>query len=82
VLLQIEDFWDEIFALLGCYVAYVGILSTFRTNMFHLKSVKQSVKKGFFLDRCNLKNGTDILSRNIGNQLPTYAAQQPRRAKA
>ena len=33
-LLHIEGFWDEAFALLGCYAAYVGsCLSTFKTNI-------------------------------------------------
>ena len=29
---------------------------------------------GIFLDRLTLENGVDILSRNVGNQLATYAS--------
>jgi hypothetical protein len=29
-----------------------------------------------------IKDETDILSRNVDDLLPTYAAQHPRRAKA
>jgi len=33
------------------------------------------------LDCLTPKDGTDILSRNVGNQVPAYAAQHHRRAK-
>jgi hypothetical protein len=29
-----------------------------------------------------IQDGTDILSRNVGNHLPTYIVQYPRRAKS
>jgi hypothetical protein len=29
-----------------------------------------------------IEDGTDILSRNVGNELPTYAVQDPRRKRA
>jgi hypothetical protein len=29
---------------------------------------------GGILDRLTLENGVDMLSRNVGNQLPTYAS--------
>ena len=34
-------------------------------------------RKTFFLDRL----GTDRLSRNVGNKLPIYAAQNPKRVQ-
>jgi hypothetical protein len=34
---------------------------------FHLQGSK------FFLDCLTLESGTDTLSRNVGNQIPTYA---------
>jgi hypothetical protein len=32
-----------------------------------------------FLDFLNLEDGTNLLSRNSGTELPAYAAQYPRR---
>ena len=36
----------------------------------------------FFLDCLTLENGKNMLSRNVGKLLTTYAAQHPRTAKA
>jgi len=36
--------------------------------------VKKSKKKTFFLDFLNLEDGTDRLTRNVGTELPLYAA--------
>jgi hypothetical protein len=41
----------------------------------------QAVQEEFFLDCLTLENGADKLSRNVGNQLPTYVVQHPRRAE-
>lgn len=30
----------------------------------------------------SIEVGTDMLSRNVGREVPTYAAQYPRKAKA
>jgi len=46
------------------------------TILYHLKVCAIS---GFFLQRLNLKDGTDRLSRNVGKIVLFYAAQNPRR---
>jgi hypothetical protein len=62
------------FARLGRWAAHaISWLPTFRDNL----SVLSSRIKQFALE-----DGTDRLSRNVGNHLPTYAAQNPVTAKA
>jgi hypothetical protein len=51
---------DQIYYLLGYYVAYAGnSLATFRENL-SVPSI--------------LEDGTDGLSRNVGKELPLYGA--------
>jgi len=58
---------DEISALLGYYAVYSGnSLPTFRDNL-SVPSLR--VKKSL-----TLEDGTDMLSRNVGKELPHYAA--------
>jgi hypothetical protein len=68
----------EVFALLGCYGAWVGTsLPTFRDKIWTLSArVKKSKTKVFF-DCFTLEDGTDILSRNVSNQPPTFSDNIP-----
>jgi hypothetical protein len=60
---------NEICALLGFYTAQNGsLLPTFRDNL----SVPFTRVK--YQDYFNLRDGTDRLSRNVGTDLPFYAA--------
>ena len=60
---------NEICALLGFYAAQNGsLLPTFRDNI-SLPSASVKVQDYF-----NLGDGTDRLSRNVGKELPFYAA--------
>jgi len=51
----------------------------FQDNTSVLSSM---VKQSFFLDSLTFKDGTGILFCNINNQIPRYAAQCHRTAKA
>jgi hypothetical protein len=58
---------NEICPRLGCYAAYSGnFVPTFRDNL--------SVPSSLFLHYLTPEDGTDILSRNVGTELPLYAA--------
>ena len=64
-------------ALLRHCAAYSGnSLTKFRDN----SSVPSSRVKKCFLGFLALEDGTDKLSRNVGKELPLYAAQYGRRA--
>ena len=67
------NYADIICGLLGYYEAYGGnSLLTFRDNLtVPYRRVKKSK---------TLEDGTERLSRNVGKNLPLYAAQYPRRA--
>ena len=61
---------NEIVAVLGLYAAQIGSLTTFRENVpvpsFKGEASGQAV--------ClTLEDGTDRLSRNVGNKLPMCA---------
>jgi hypothetical protein len=78
-----EDFWFqwrateqlicfEICTLLGYYAAYSGnSLPTFRDNL-QVPSSSQEIQ--VFLDLLTLEDGKERLSRNVGKELPLYAA--------
>ena len=79
--------YDKICALLGYYAAYSGnSLPTFRDNLSDTSSrVKKSITlhspTTFFKGEeiqifhfSTLENGTNRLSRNVGKELPIYAA--------
>jgi len=60
---------DENCALLGHYTASSGnFLRTFRDNLSRGKNVL------FVFGFLNFEDGTDILSRNVGKELPLFAA--------
>jgi len=65
---------DDISAVLRYYVAYSGnFLPTSQDNL--------SVPTFPFLEFLTLEDGADRLSRNVGKELPLYAAQHPRTAQ-
>jgi hypothetical protein len=54
-----------------CDITRLWVVPTFRDNL----SVKSSgVKNNFFLDFLTLEDGTDMLPRNVGTELPLNAA--------
>jgi len=66
---------NYILALRGFYTAYFGsCLPTFR-NILTVPS-----SKGQVVNCLILEEGADRLSRNVGKQLSTHAAEQPRTA--
>jgi hypothetical protein len=71
-------FYTENCVLLGCYAAYSGnSLPTFgATNRSRLQGLRNPRKKPAIL-RCAVyigEDGTGRLSRNVGKELPLYAA--------
>ena len=48
----------------------------------NISVVSPKVKQSFFLDSLTFKDGIGMLFWNISNQLPSYAAQCHRTAKA
>jgi hypothetical protein len=66
---------DEICALLGYYTASSGSSTpTFRHNIsVPISRVKESKKKAFFFELLTLEDGTDMLCRNVGVELPLDA---------
>jgi hypothetical protein len=61
---------DEICAVLGCYAASSGnLLPTFRDNVSVPSSRVKKSNEAASLDFLTLKDGTDMLSRNVGKRL-------------
>jgi hypothetical protein len=58
----------------------VRYVRTFRDHIGYIFKY-QVLQKQFFLDQLTLEDGTDMLSRNVGHKLLTYAVQHRRRTK-
>ena len=62
----------------SCGLRFAGML---RGSVFGYDVSLQPIRS-IFLNNLTLEDGTDGLSRNVGSQLPTQAAQYPRNAKS
>jgi hypothetical protein len=65
---------DAVFPVVN--IAYVGSLPVFLDSL----SVQSSRVGKLFMECLPLEDGTNRLPQSIGKQLPTYIAEQPRRA--